>query len=73
MSTNQKEEPLSTTRRRTKSGNSNSTTFIPSTSSIMGIISSAPILHRLDLDFTVSGSDLKVKKTVIHKVNGVAR
>ncbi len=28
---------------------------------------------RLDLDFTVSGSDLKVKKTVIHKVNGVAR
>ena len=39
----------------------------------MGIISSAPILHRLDLDFTVSGSDLKVKKTVIHKVNGVAR
>lgn len=28
---------------------------------------------RLDLDFTLSGDDLKVKKTVIHKVNGVAR
>ncbi len=28
---------------------------------------------RLDLDFTVSGDDLKVKKVVIHKVNGVAR
>lgn len=28
---------------------------------------------RFDLDFTVSGDDLKVKKTVIHKVNGVTR
>ena len=28
---------------------------------------------RLDLDFTLSGEDLKVKQVVIHKVNGVAR
>ena len=28
---------------------------------------------RLDLDFTLSGEDLKVKQLVIHKVNGVAR
>lgn len=28
---------------------------------------------RLDLDFTVSGDDLQVKKVVIHKVNGVVR
>jgi hypothetical protein len=28
---------------------------------------------RLDLDFTLSGDDLKVKQVVIHKVNGTAR